>query len=172
MIKTVLLDIDETLIYARGETYARMPSEEFKKVAVKATWQKESDYVLLRPSTIPFLKALKDRGYRLGAITQGVVPWQVEVFKATGIDEFIPVSEIYGWETIQRTSVRKPNMSEIGKWVVVDNHPMKGMLSRQKADWMGAYFDSSNYIVCPEWWGGEDDQPLTDLLPSIDKLLA
>lgn len=170
-MKTVLIDIDETLVYVCGPGTGRHAPEEFKKDATSVEWEGLASYVQVRPSAFEFLQSLLDKGYQLKAITQGVVPWQARVFEDMKLDKYIPTSEIYGWEDLNRSSVKKPDLNTLGKWIVVDNHPMRGMLSGQKAMWLQSYFDSTNYIVCPEWEGGPDDKPLTDLIPAIDKLL-
>ena len=160
-MKTVVLDIDETVAFSRYGV-EDMPG------AVEVHWKGGIDYTLGRPGNVPFLQELKARGYEIISVTQGVVPWQKEVLKALGIADFF--SEIYGWTTLQRTFASKIDLSNT-QFVMLDNLSASQLWEKQV--WMNVSLEpGKNFIQVKEFRGNPDAGPLSDYLYDIHRMLT
>jgi hypothetical protein len=166
LLKTIIIDADETLIYTRARPNNSVASEEFKKISVPVQWHGEIGYALLRPSAMEFLEQLS-LNYRLITLTQGIVSWQEAVYDRLGISKYI--SRVYGWNDT-RTEIVLPQLP-IGEFVMVAHHEPTHPLTAAKAGWLGVEFTEKNFIHCEPWYGGADPKPLTDLLDPIINLL-
>ena len=152
MTKTVIMDIDETMVHTTELDYDRFDS-------------------LLRPGTVEFLQHCKNKGYKLIALTIGVVPFQEEVLTYHKIRDFF--SGIYGWGDLYRTFTVLPPLPLEGKFVLVDNAVDPWRLG-QKCNWMQTQFrkDNKNFVHVEDFYGVGTAKPLTDYLPILEELLA
>lgn len=173
--KVVILDIDETLVFSRNKTYGSIEFRYLNDVGMS--------YTKARPSARSFLEALRDRGYTLLFLTQGLVEFQIEVLRNLELLEFFQDGGIihgYGFALPEGYSggaihhiIKTPHLEEGTKWVMVDNLP-KGSYVVQKAGWLGrGQFTDSDYIQVEEYHGTDSDpQDLNELLPRIEAMLG
>lgn len=158
--KIVLLDLDETLIYSRSPVDG----------CIDVMWEGQKGYTKVRPSAEAFLIALKEKGYTIMSLTQGVVAWQIECLKALNLLHYF--EGIYGRTDLYGYSHIAPPLAD-SRSVLVDN--LSAYELRQKADWIeegGATSGSCHFIRCVSFEGHEDtEDSLLELLPEIDEFL-
>lgn len=180
--KVAVIDIDETLVWSRSHCRFEGCTEFF--------FEDEDDdyytYTVARPGAKEFLQELRDKGIEVISVTQGVVPFQVEVLRSLGLLEFfeqwtspggiqLPYL-IFGWSSTRRQELnRDPREFLAGnKWVMVDNLHHQDMTLREKMNWIGAEFEpKKNFIQCECFYGpcNPDVQDLRELIPSIEEML-
>lgn len=162
MPKYLIVDIDETLVYSR---------QRFPESIQFIDDEGRTSYTIPRPSAHTFLKAAKEKGWVIISLTQGVVPFQKEVLRATGLLSYF--HEVYGWATIMRHDCNYRELRNLlgeDKWVLIDNLPH--FMLQEKSMWLGVDLDpSSNFIQCDEFTGGEDRQDLCVHLSKLEELL-
>lgn len=173
MDRYLILDIDDTLL--------KVDESQCETFKDPVQWPKNSPpwYVSVRPSTFEFLERTKH--FKTICLTQGIIEWQKEVFKVTGIDKYIPPEEIYGWTagddeninwlTFQREKTHLPNLPPGAKFCMIDNHNYRNMLTWQKANWLGVKFNESNFITCSAYSWGYETSSLLELIPRIEEIL-
>lgn len=153
----IVLDIDETLVYARRKV----------KGSIEVQSPVGSGPAILRPGTVEFLEDLKSRNFEIISVTQGVVPWQKAVLDALGIGEFF--SGIYGWEDLYRTKASRIDLST-SLVVMVDN--LSHTELHEKEQWMNITLDpNKNFIRCDEFHGLPNSVGIQHLIPQILLLL-
>lgn len=167
MGKVLIVDIDETLIYARATPNSSTASEEFKKESIKVDWEDDPGYIMVRQSALPFLEHFHGK-YEIISLTHGVIPWQEAVFKASGIDKYI--KNVYGFTTAVRDKEILPDPLP-KEFVMIDNWPHRSSLMEHKAQWLKTTFNDDNFVMCQPWYGGPDPDPLTDLISTVERLL-
>ena len=157
--KYLIVDIDETLVYSRGQVPGSIP--------VNARWQ---GHTIPRPDAHEFLTKAKDKGWSIVSVTQGIIPYQVDVLSVAGLMSYI--EDIYGWLDDNRSSVHLPAL-ETEDWVMVDNlHYQDGILL-EKQSWLRTSFDPEvNFVQCEGFWGNPNIAGLCSLLPTIEELLS
>jgi len=154
--KILIVDIDETLVYSREQM----------SDSVAVDWEGTTDYTKARPGAHDFLAAAKAEGWTIISVTQGVVPFQEAVLEAVGMLHYF--KDIYGWTSVHRNNVKRPNLSSDDKWVMVDN--LHYTYLAEKENWIGASFNPLiNFVQCDEYRGGVTTC-LTTLLPRIKEL--
>lgn len=159
-MKLVIVDLDESVAYSRRKVEG----------SIEFFYDNETtpSYTIVRPSAKPFLQALKDRGYRIVCMTQGLVPFQQRVLAEAGLWEYY--EGIYGYISQSLDTTAMPELPE--KWVLVDNLPQNSPTLYDKRKWLKSNLDD-HFVQCTDFHGLEDEESsLLTLLPEIDRLLA
>lgn len=176
MRKVLIMDIDETLVYSRSR----------KPFTGCNSFEDTDGYVchtIARPGAKEFLQEITDKDIDLISVTQGVVPFQIMVLGRLGLLDFFQDynqmedgeevwdTNIFGWKSVSRNSVTKPNL-EGCKWVMVDNLAHDDWTLREKMYWIGSEFDPElNFVKCEEF-RNDKAQDLRELIPRIELLLS
>lgn len=106
MTKTVILDIDNTIVH----------TQELRDVDPITGLDFTS---ALRPGVWEFLDWAKEQGYVIIAVTTGVVGFQLDVLRYHNILDYF--SGVYGWKDVSRTEVVAPPPIE-GKLVILEDN--------------------------------------------------
>lgn len=158
MQKICFVDIDETLIFSRYKVPGSIPVE----------WDGTIDYTIVRESAYDFLKALKDKGYKIVMLTTGVVSWQKACLEALGLLDYF--DDFHGYESVLRHDPGEYiPLREVTDWVLVDNYHCQSRNIWPKPKWLGGCDDEEHYVQCATFYGIPEgpDEALTTLLPEI-----
>ena len=164
-MKTVILDIDETLVYSRMKL----------ENSLLFHYEGKEEFTLIRPSAEAFLKELKSRNYRVVSLTQGHLPWQEAVLTAGGIRHYFEGvygrDNLYGYE-----NGTYPDLTGC-QWVLVDNLHYSNRDLEPKAIWIkqggGGDLSASNSIKCESFHGTEfPGKTLMALFQEIEEKLG
>lgn len=165
---TLMLDHDETMFWSRSKVPG---SKEF--TFEMPGGRQERSYTILRPGTVEFLEACKERGYRIVMLTQGWASFQLACLAQYDLQDYF--EEIYGYTPGGGLNWEIEELPPQGKWLLVDNmDPNDFYRTSIKRNWLrqGQDFRQGvNYLTVDDFEGYDDVHPLTDLLPEIYRIL-
>lgn len=173
-MKTLILDIDETLVSSsyigHFDAYTPIAGEVLIKEQDHLGVEVIEYSSMCRPGVQEFLHKVNEIGWRVICLTQGVVPFQETVLAHLDLRDY--VGEIYGWTSVQRTQVKMPPPMT-NKYVLVDDLHYSTTNTAGKAYWLNTQFDESVNFVYVESFnrGNLNPKPLMNYLPKIEELL-
>lgn len=173
-MKTVIMDIDETVLYSRSQ----VPGS----VAFRFMDEPFDSYTIERPSAREFLTVLESEGYDLRVMTSGLVEFQIEALKQVYLLDFF--NEISGYVAKKDVDGRplkgpygrvalKGALKPLDQWLLVDNLHSRDWNLADKRSWLGVdSFAPNQHVHCESFYGLEAPQDsLLLLLPEIRKKL-
>lgn len=169
-VATIFVDCDETLV----KTTPLQPGQKFPKEAQEVFFMGRRCASTVRPSALPFLKAVSQMcNANVHILTFGHPELQDQVLKAHGLRQHI--REIFG--------EHDPKPLCAGSWVLIDDLPLFSAGLEFKLRRLGIdrlqftrrawrTMGKLHVVHCKPFLGSNDESPLTQLLMLIEKKLA
>lgn len=168
--KTVFVDCNDTLIAVRYANRNETAPDGYRSIERDG----QHYHVQARPSALAFVQALAADGHEVVVLTGGSTRIQYLLLSLGGLNR--EIDEVIGFENSGKAEIPQ-------NWVLVDDlqggstsfDEKLGMLGISKKALGEAKFKqlvAARCIQCSSFKGGEDAQPLTDLLDDVRAKLA